>query len=182
MKQLILVILILAISISAQENNKGRVSLTFGGEKIDLPINTVTLQKEKTILLTARAELNSENIQQLINIKLSLKDLSTNDRVIDNSNLFLFEFRTRRSKQSLGNVLLLSLDMNNDKSDVQYSERGIQWEMASFHLDMDITEISFLENKLRIKGKFNIESWSKESEEPLKPVVQIKDGKFEIII
>ena len=132
--------------------------------------------------MTARAEQNNENIQQLINIEFSLKDLSMNKRSIDVSKSFLFEIRSRTSEQDFGNVLLLNLDRNTNRAEIQYSEKGHQWEMASFHLLMDITEISFLENKLQIKGKFNIESWSEERKEPLKPVVEIKDGKFEIII
>lgn len=177
-----IIILLLTFSSFAQEKDKGTISLTLNGEKIAIPINAVTMGKEDAILLTARAEQNDENIQQLINIEFSLKDLSMNKRSIDVSNSFLFEIRSRTSEQEFGSVLLLNLDRNTDRAEIQYSEKGHQWKMASFHLRMDVTDISFLENKLQIKGKFNIESWSEESEEPLKPVVEIKDGKFEIII
>jgi len=175
-------ILLLTFSLFAQEKDKGIISLTLNEEKIVLPINTVTMKKEDTILLTARAEQNNENIQQIINIEVSLKDLSMNKRSIDVSKSFIFEIRSRTSEQEFGSVLLLNLDRNTDRAEIQYSEKGHQWKMASFHLKMDVTNISFLENKLQIKGEFNIESWSEESEEPLKPVVEIKDGKFEIII
>ncbi|GBD91803.1 hypothetical protein BMS3Abin04_02535 [bacterium BMS3Abin04] len=183
MKKCLLIVLILLCSmVYAQENYKGKISLVFNKKKIELPFNIVSLRKENNIIINARAELNKENIHQLINIQLSLKDLSTNERSIDVSKSFLFEMRNRMSKQQYGNILLLSLDRNTNKSNIRYSEKGYRWKIASFNLSMGLTEISFVENRLIIKGKFNIEAWSEESKEPFKPVVEIKNGKFEIII
>jgi len=183
MKKYLLIVLILLCSmVYAQENYKGKISLVFNKEKIELPFNIITLRKENNIIINARAELNKEDIQQLINIQLSLKDLSMNERSIDVSKSFLFEIRNRTRKQKYANILLLSLDRNTNKSNIQYSEKGYPWQITSFNLSMNLTKIFFVENKLIIKGKFNIEARSEKSKEPLKPVVEIKNGKFEIII
>jgi len=62
MKKLIILVLVTGSLIFAQENSKGRISLVFNGEKIDLPIRNVTVMKQNNILISIRAEYNDSTI------------------------------------------------------------------------------------------------------------------------
>lgn len=89
MKNIFVAILLLSSVVLAQENYKGKISLIFNDEKIELPINVVTLRKENKVLISIRAERNSEEVQQLISLQWEFKKLSTDDKDLSVYDAFL---------------------------------------------------------------------------------------------
>ena len=90
MKKYIFIALMFICSITiAQENYKGQISLLLNEEKIELPINVVSLRKENKVLISIRAERNTEDIQQLISLEWEFKKLSTDDKDLSMYDAFL---------------------------------------------------------------------------------------------
>ncbi|MCB0753179.1 MAG: hypothetical protein KDC52_17030, partial [Ignavibacteriae bacterium] len=90
MKKYLVVALILLCSMAyGEENYKGKISLIFNGEKIELPINIVTLKKENKILISIRAEQSNEEDQQLFKLEWEMDKLTTNDDDLTMTDAFL---------------------------------------------------------------------------------------------
>jgi len=181
MKKYFVVILILFCSITfAQENNKGQISLLFNDEKIDLPINVVTLRKENKVLISIRAERNTENVQQLFSLEWEFKKLSNDDKDLSMYDAFLLN--VVNNKQGQKDELLFR--MTNDAEDGELVvKKGMRyWNLASFDMKFNIENVSFENSSIKIKGNLSLKARDAESETPLKPISEIKDCKFEIVI
>jgi hypothetical protein len=182
MKNNIFTSLLLSIILlsSSYADDKGRISLIFNDAKIDLPVNSVVLRKENSIVLTARAELNNENIKQLISMEISFNSLSKDS--IDIYNSFLIEVRNQDSTISSREVLIIRFENNGNSGEVSYAKGNKSWTVNPFVLKFDVSKIDFANDHLIIQGTFTVAIRSQESDTPLEPIAEIKDGEFEIIL
>ena len=76
MKTMFLVVILLAFAIFPRQSNKGSISLVYNGEKIDLPISTVSISKENGILLSISAQQNDASFQKIVELEIGLNKLS----------------------------------------------------------------------------------------------------------
>jgi len=192
MKYFGILFLLFAINIVAQNVNKGRISLSFNGEKIDLPISTVTMKKGKNIKISARAEINNEKIQKVIALDLTLTELSLDKIKPERVDDFKLEVRSKREiKSSKGIVMhseksfLISLAEKNWILEFSLSEGGEQltWKnLRGITIRLNITNIVFIDNSVRISGEFAASLKSGFKYFSKKEIAKITNGKFEIII
>lgn len=181
MKKSFVIILILFCSISfAQENYKGKISLIFNGEKIELPINVVSLRKENKVLISIRAERNNEKVQQLISLEWEFKKLSTNDKDLSMYDAFLLNVVNNVE----GKKDELLFRMTNDANDGELVvKKGYRiWNLASFAMKFNIENVSFENSSILIKGNLSFKARDAKSKTPLEPISEIEDCEFEIII
>lgn len=191
MKRLLIVCLLFAVSVAAQ-NNKGNISLTFNGEQIDLPISTVTMEKGKDIRISARAENNTENIQQLISLDFTLDKLSLKNGDPAQAENFRLEVRTNKTKEkkngtkiNSGKRFLISFEKEHRALQFSLFDGGekLTWEnLRSVAIRLDITKIVFQNNSIKISGEFSAKLKSGFESFHAQEVAKIENGKFVIII
>jgi len=163
MKKYLAVFFILFFSIIyAQENYKGKISFVFNMEKIELPINVVSLKKE-----------NNENRQQSINLKWEFKKLSTEDK--DLSMFDSFFLNVMNNNENRKDELLVSM-ANDGKVVVKNGNES--WNANSISMKFDIQNVSFENSSIVMKGKMDLKAGNKEN----KSVSQLENCKFEIVI
>jgi len=181
MKKYLLLVLILFCSITyAQENYKGKISLIFNKEKIELPINMVSLRKENNVIISARAELNNEKVQQLISLEWEVKKLSTSDKDLNLYNAFLLNVVNNHNGKK--DEILFRMANNATDGELVVKKGTRLWNLASFALKFNIQSISFENSSIIIKGNLSLKARDKNSKTPMKPISEIKDCKFEIVI
>jgi len=180
MKRIILVLILLTISVAAQENNKGKVSLIFNGEKIELPITMVSLKKENVIVLSMRAEKNGNDIQQLVSFQLGFKKLSSEDKYLEVYDDFLLNVINKRAGKN--EEILFRMIENATDGELTVKKGNRTWNLASFGMKLNIEKVSFENSHIIIKGSLSFKARDKNSKTPLEPVSEIEDCKFEIII
>lgn len=175
------IIIILFSSVTfAQENNKGQISLMFNGEKIELPINVVSLRKENKVLISIRAERNNENVQQLFSLEWEFKKLSTDDKDLSMYDAFLLN--VVNNKQDKRDELLCRFT-DDAKGGGIIVKKGTQtWSLANIAMKFNIESVSFENSSIKIKGNLSFQTRDTKSETPLEPISEIKDCKFEIVI
>lgn len=182
MKRIIFAFVLLGFcfTLSAQENYKGKVSLTFNGEKIELPINLVSLRKENKVLITIRAEKNDEQGQQLFSLEWEFKKLSSDDKDLSMYDAFLLNVVNNKEDEK---DELLCRFINNAKDGGIIVKKGKQTlNILSFSMKFNIESISFENFSIKIKGNLSFQARDTKSETPLEPISEIKDCKFEIVI
>ena len=181
MKKYLVITLVLLCSIAyAQENDKGKISLIFNGEKIELPINAVTLKKENKIFISIRAEQSNDKVQQLINLEWEMNKLSTNDEDLTMSDAFLLNVMNNIE----GEKDELRFNMNNNEEDgVLFVQRGDRtWNLTSMAMKFNIENVSFEDLSIIIEGNLSFKARDAKSEDPMKSVSEVEDCKFEIVI
>jgi len=181
MKKYFVVILILFSSFTfAQENNKGQISLIFNGEKIELPINVVSLRKENKILISIRAERNTEKVQQLFSFEWEFKKLSTDDKDLSMFDAFLLN--VVNNSEGKKDELRFRMNNNAEEGELFVRKGNRTWNLASFGMKFNIKNVSFENSRINIKGSLSLKVRDVKSKTPLEPVSEIQDCKFEIII
>ena len=181
MKKYLVITLVLLCSIAyAQENDKGKISLIFNGEKIELPINAVTLKKENKIFISIRAEQSNDKVQQLINLEWEMNKLSTNDEDLTMTDAFLLNVVNNIE----GGKDELKFNMNNNEEDgVLFVQRGDRtWNLTSMAMKFNIENVSFEDLSIIIEGNLSFKARDAKSEDPMKSVSEVEDCKFEIVI
>jgi hypothetical protein len=187
MKKVFFLVSFIASCMFAQQGTNGTISLVFNGKKISLPISKVSIQKDNSILLNIKAEMQDSMIQQKVKLELGLKELSseTNVEILEDTRV---EISIRNNKTNSGKELSFwfanQSGNNKNKSEVAYygiiSEgEKISWEINSISMKIDISDIQYKDGALHINGEFNgvfKSKWAPEGQE-----AEIKDGKFEII-
>ena len=183
-----LAIIFLAVSILYAQSDKGKISFTFNGEKIDLPVTSVLIQYENNILVSARGEYNDSTVQQIIAIEMGFKKLSP-----------------EKSARSFPIKIDINLSNNVNKTrkslSVQFDENGlssgnknyeaahysiftngerISWDINTLHLTFDVSSVVYTGRELKISGTFS--GTFSSTLAPKEQFAEIKDGKFEIII
>lgn len=188
MLRLTLFIILLSFSLLAQENRKGNISLTFNGEKIDLPIKTVLMNKEEKIQVSVRAEKNNEEIQQIIALDITFDQLLTTEA--QSEDYFKLEVRTtkkvklKKGINKSGKELFVALAKEKQvcRFELYHGFERVNWETQSFQITMNITKINFINNHINIIGEFSVILRSGLDGFYTKEVVKIEDGRFEIIL
>lgn len=182
MKKLAIVFLLALVTVFPQQD-KGKISLTFNGEVIELPINTLTIRKEDKILISVRAEQNDSISQKMISLELGFKKLSSDD------NKGLEPYETRLQISSRNNVEFsgkeLFLNLSNDgegRFGVLKKGERVTWEITQLSMKFSVTKISLENDELKIIGNFSGTFRSMLDGALRKDIAEIKDGKFEIIL
>jgi len=188
MKKLIILVLVTGSLIFAQENSKGRISLVFNGEKIDLPIRNVTVMKQNNILISIRAEYNDSTIQQIVAFEIGFKKLSPGDSSLDYP--ITMNINVRNHSNNSGKNLTFSYvhdgaksgDEKNEQASYGIYSRGerLSWDINSFQLSIYVANVIYTGKELKITGSFS--GIFRSTIAPKDQIAEIKDGKFEIII
>ena len=183
MKKVYLLVLLLVPFLSAQQNNKGSISLVYNGEKIDMPINSVTIHKEDGIMLSVKAEQTKSNFNQMVALELAFNELSSGPDAETLEGTWI-KITTKDISDNSGKELSVRFSDDKDKSEAYYGilNKGERqsWGITSVSLKIDITDIKYTEGALHISGECNGSFESKDA--PEGEIAEIKDGRFEIII
>ncbi len=184
MKKLFLLVLFLAPVLFSQQNNNGNISLVYNGEKIDLPINSITIQKENRIILSIKAEQKDENIQERVALDLGLKELSSEPDAETLEGIKI-EISTRDNTTDSGKEL--SFRFGNEKENYGASFYGVSnrgkkssWKINSVSMKINITDVKYINGVLHLTGEFS--GTFKSSDAPEGLTAEIKNCSFEIII
>lgn len=188
MKKFLIIVFISATVLFAQENNKGRISFIFNGEKIDLPITSVTVMKQDQIIVNARAEHNVDKVQQMAALEIGFKKLAPGDSSL--FPLIRININLRDDSRRTGNDLAIQYDNSgitggNGKNEAAHYgvfNRGerVSWDINTISLRFNITNVSYTDKELKISGSFS--GTFSSTIAPKGQVAEIKDGKFVIII
>ncbi len=189
MKKLLIITLFGLSSLFAQIKNNGRISFLFNGQKIDLPISTVTITKQNDIILSLRCEYNGPQVQQMIGFDIALKELSANsEALLTDGTRININTRDKINLSGQDLTVWFSMDksenreMGNETANYNVFSKGqkANWQITSKSFKLTITKISYDKNKLKISGEFN---GSFSSTIALKgKVAVIEGGLFEINI
>ncbi len=183
MKKVYLFVLFLVPFLCAQQSNKGYISLVYNGEKIELPVNTINIQKENGIILSIWAERNDSSAQQAVSLQLALNDLSSGPDA-EKMEGTKIKITTKDRSADSGKEFYIWFSEDKDKSEARYGilNKGKKqsWGITSVSLEIDITDVKYNEGTLHISGECKGTFKSKDA--PEGQIAQIKDGKFEIII
>ena len=76
MKKIIIAVILCSYSLFAQVD-KGRVSLIFDDEKIDIPVTSISINKDENVRIGFRAEKNDSVHSKWISMELTLSKFST---------------------------------------------------------------------------------------------------------
>lgn len=183
MKMVYLFVLLLVPFLCAQQNNKGYISLVYNGEKIDLPINTINIQKDNGILLSIKAERNDSSTQQTVFLELALNDLSSKPDAekLEGTRI---KITTRDKLADSGKDFYVWFSDDKDKSEAHYGilNKGKEqsWGITSVSLEINIIDVKYTQGELHISGAYKGTFKSKDA--PERQIAEIKDGNFEIII
>ena len=181
MKKYLIIALILLCSIAyAQESYKGKISLVFNGEKIELPINVITLKKEDKVLISVRAEQSNEEGKQLFKLEWEMNKLSTNDEDLTMTDAFLLN--VVNNVEGKIDELRFRMD-NNDEDGELFVQKGDRtWNLTSMAMKFNIGNVSFDNSSILIQGSLSFKARDGKSEDPIKSVSEVEDCKFEIVI
>ncbi len=183
MKKLFLLVLFLTPTLFSQQSSNGNITLVYNGEKIDLPINSITIQKEKGILLSIEAERKDAKFQQRITLEIGLKELSSLPAAETLAGTRV-EISTRDNTTDSGKELSFrfSEEENNQPAFYGVSNGGNKsiWKINSVSMKLDITDVKYVDGVLHLTGEYS--GTFKSSEAPEGEFAEIRDGRFEIII
>lgn len=182
MKKLVMLIVLVAMPLFAQVN-RGRISLTFNGEKFDLPINSIMIRKENEIVVSARAEKNDSTGQQFISMELPFKDFNRANLAmsIKESELRI-QIVSRMTTDKIEKRFNFNYGPKNAMVEYFYGLEKVNWQYPSMNVRIDASKIEYTGSELRIEGTFNGKYKSNMPSQESKTIVEIKDGYFEIIL
>ncbi|MFA6979275.1 MAG: hypothetical protein WC209_08125 [Ignavibacteriaceae bacterium] len=182
MKKLVIVFLLAFITIIPQQN-KGKISLTFNGEVIELPINTINIRKDNKFLISVRAEQNDSISQKMISLELGFRKLSSDDKKGLEPYETRLQISSRNNVEYSGKELFLNLS-NDGEGRFSVFKKGerVTWEITQLSMKFSVTEISLENDELKIVGNFSGTFRSMLDGTLRKDFAEIKDGKFEIIL
>jgi hypothetical protein len=187
MKKLVILILFAASLIFAQDNNKGRISFVFNGEKIVLPINTVTIMKQNNIIINTRAEHNDSTSRQMVAMEIGLEKLSADSSKLTTIkvNIDLKDFSNLSGKNitfSFNMDIFGSVNGEKDNASYVSYNKGerLSWDINSIQLTVDKMKINYTGKELKITGGFSVVC--KPKVVLTGQIAEIKDCTFEIIL
>jgi len=180
MKGIILGLILLTITTGGKESNKGKVSLIFNGEKIELPITTVSLIKEDVIVLSIRAEKNRDNIEQLVSFQIGFKKLSTEDKYLEIYDDFLLNVVNKGDGKN--EELLFRMEKGGAEGEVTVKKGNRTWNLANFAMKINFEKVLFENSSLIIKGDLSFKFRDTKSETPLEPICKVEKFSIEIVI
>ncbi len=182
MKKIFVLVVVLALPMFSQVN-KGRIALSFNGEKFDLPINSIMIRKENEIVVSARAEKNDSTGQQLISMELPFKDFNkANLSMSIKESELRIQIVSRRTTDKLEKRFNFNYGPKDVMVEYFYGKEKVNWQYPSMNVRIDATKIEYTGNELRIEGTFNGKYISNMPSQESKTIVEITDGYFEIIL
>jgi hypothetical protein len=184
MIKVFLLVLFLVPFLFPQQSNNGNISLVYNGEKINLPINTITIQKGNEILLSIKAVKNDSVIQQMVVLELGLKELSSEPDA-ETLRGTKIEISTRDNITGSGKELSFRFGDEKDKSDTAYYSvlnkgKKSSWRINSVSMKINITDVKYTGGVLHLTGECT--GTFKSTEAPEGQTAEIKDCRFEIVI
>ena len=188
MNKLFILISLLVLCSYAQKNNNGWISLVFNNEKIMLPINKISLNKDDGIVVSINAEKLDSNVQQFVALTIGLKKLSPEPDA-ETFKGTKINIKTKNNKTDSGKELSMRfyddfVDNNNQSEISHYAiyNKGerVSWEINSVSFKIDITKLEYTNSSLHIFGEF--EGTLKSTEAPQGQIAKIEEGKFEVIL
>ena len=176
-KYVVAVLIMLSSFALAEENNKGKISLIFNGEKIELPIDIVTIRKGDNIIISTRAVSSNKKVQQMITLEWEVENLSAKDSSLSLYNNFRLNIRSNKKEE-----LRFRMNNNGKEGELFVRKGNRTWKLTSFAMKFGIEKISFENASIIIKGSLSLKARDVKSKTPLEAVSEIEDCKFEIII
>lgn len=181
MKKYLVVVLILLCSIAySQESYKGKISLIFNGESIELPINLITLKKEKKILVSISTEQSNEEITQSIRLEWEMNKISTDDKDLDLYDSFILNVVNNNKDGK--DELRFRMNNNAEEGDIFVRKGHKTWNLTSMAMKFNIENVSFENSVIFIEGNLSFKARDAKSETPMKSISEIENCKFEIVI
>lgn len=180
MKKFLFVILI-STSLFAQTNNKGKISLVYNEEKFDLPITQIVIRKENSIMVSVRAEKNDSLNQQMISLEFSLESMAEKVKIFSINDIRLSIF-SRGKKDTNERKFTFNYGPKNAEVELYNGNERVNWSLPSLGFYIRNVEITHSSEDMTIKGSFSGEYRSTQQGTAPKVMVEIKDGKFEIIL
>lgn len=162
---------------------KGRISLQFDDETIDLPVTAVTLKKDNQIVLSAFAETEDSLVQQSFTLNLGFNKLTAGKggETLEGTG---FSVVSRNKIKQTGKEFSCWLSENNEQKQRYITYKPGEYltrELQSVQMVINILDISYKDNSLRItgefKGKFNLRGGDAAT-----GFADFKNGRFEIVI
>jgi hypothetical protein len=188
MKKVLFLFSFMASSLFAQHSTNGNISLVFNGEKINLPINVISIHKDKGIILSIKAEREDSIAQQMVKLELGFKELSSKPdaETLEGTRI---DISTRNNRNNSGKELSMWFDgpSGDDKNYFEAAHYGIynkgervSWEINSLSMKINITDVQYIDGALHINGELN--GTFRSTLAPEGEVGEIKDCTFEVII
>lgn len=183
MKKIFLFILFIIPSLSAQQSDKGNISLVFNGSNINLPIVAVSIIKGNLINLKIVAEQKDSLIQKSVMLDLNIKELSPKPdaEILEGTAIKVY---TLDNKTKSGSALMIHFGNNNDKNISHYvvinDGKNSDWEINTVSLSINIIDVKYINGALHLNGECS--GIFKSKDVPENQTAEIKDGKFEVII
>lgn len=182
MKKLLIIVIISAAYVFGQ-SNKGNISLVFNDEKFDIPIRYISINKDDNIRVSIRAEQNDSLAAKWISMELTFSNLAGGKNVAQPKGVML-QIQSSTKYGEKRKSFMLNYGNKNDVQ-IELYDHGDRFSFTankSFEFVMNVEDISYKENQLRISGKFSVNIYKKSEKDEIKVDSSIKDGKFEIIL
>ncbi len=172
MKKIALLIMLTTSLLIAQNNNKGRISLLFDGEKIDLPLKYVTLHKDDNVKISARGESNIDDLVQQISLEFALTNLGSREVMAEYTGI---QINIKR-----GEYIRNSFSVRGNNAD--FSSARERFSYVNVPTRFSIDQVRYEEGELKITGSFEGTYTIDEGKTKSASKTEIKEGRFEIII
>lgn len=177
MKKYLVVVLVLLCSIAySQGNYKGKISLIFNGESIELPINLITLKKDKKILLSISAKENNQSVK----LEWEMNKLSTDDKDLDVYDSFILSVENNSKDEK--DELRFRMNNNAEEGEIFVRQGDSTWNLTSMAMKFNIENVSFENSSIFIEGNLSFKARDAKSETLMKSISEIENCKFEIVI
>lgn len=171
MKLVILVYLLLAGFLFAQENQNGKISLQFDKTKFDVPVKTVSVRKDDQIFIKVHGEHKSEIATKNVFLNFSMDSLSAQKISINDLEIKV-DYSTSRFYGYIFSVR---------GSNAEFSTRTERFNYEVVKTVFSVDELSYINGSILIKGTFSgtYNNNSGKAKETSKS--EIENGKFEIV-
>ena len=180
MKNFLIILCFISLPLFAQVN-KGKIYLVCNEEKFDLPITQIVLRKENNLLISMRAEKSDSSSMQSISLEFSLPGLAKNEKISSDVEPRL-SIISQTSKNHYGKRFNFNYGPKDAVIEMYYGDEKMNWSSPSFQFKFDKVEVTHSNEGLKIVGSFSGKFISTSRGIQPKTTVEIKDGKFEIIL
>jgi len=180
MKKLVLIFLAFVIPLWAQ-TDKGKMSLIFNDEKFDVPIRTITINKDNNVNINIRGEVNDTAYVQWISFELNYDDLSK-QKLLGGLKDFRLQIQSQNKKDRSSKRFVFGYGLKN--AEIEFFKNGerMNWQTPSLEFKINTTDVVYDGKVLKITGLFSGKVKSNTGSVTSKIEVEIKDGVFEIVL
>lgn len=180
----------LSTLLAAQSNSKGKVSLFFDEAILQLPIRSISLDKQDGIRLSVKAEKSDQFVRsQVVNFEFSFKSfLVENNKVDIDITKTRLEIYSKDNTSQVEKKFMIFYDEDKPTNSYRFSRGGKPYTAGTgplWEFNFEINSVVFDRGQISINGRFSALSKMSILENNVwKDVgkVEIKDGRFEIIL